>query len=110
MPVNERTLTTKCIRKARQKASDEELPIFLSKIHAGPHQPIGLPDVIGCCWGVFIGIEMKAPGKEGRLTQRQEKKLRDIAAAGGVEGVATSWDEFWDLIEECKKKAGPAWA
>lgn len=110
MPVNERTLTTKCIKKARQKAIDEGLPLMLSKIHAGPHQPIGLPDVIGCAWGVFVGIEMKAPGKERNLTERQAKKLRDIQAAGGVCGVATSWVEFWALIEEAKKKAGPAWA
>ena len=105
MAVNERTLTTKCIKKLRTEAITNDLPIFVSKIHAGPHQPIGLPDLVGCAWGIFFGIEMKAPGKERTLTQRQEKKLRDIKKAQGVAAVCTSWNEVWAVMKECEALA-----
>lgn len=32
------------------------------KIHGGPFQQAGIPDIIGCWKGRFIGIEAKMPG------------------------------------------------
>ena len=42
----------------------------------------GVPDIVVCHNGRFIGIECKA-GKN-KPTKLQEKNLRDIAAAGGI--------------------------
>jgi Holliday junction resolvase len=42
----------------------------------------GVPDVVCCLDGRFIGIECKA-GK-GKTTALQDKNLREIEAAGGV--------------------------
>lgn len=42
----------------------------------------GVPDIVVCHHGRFIGIECKA-GKN-KPTKLQEKNLRDIAAAGGI--------------------------
>lgn len=42
----------------------------------------GVPDIICCCNGVFIGIECKA-GKN-KPTALQEKEMHDIRKAGGV--------------------------
>jgi len=42
----------------------------------------GVPDIIVCHNGKFIGIECKA-GK-GKTTPLQDKNLRDIIAAGGT--------------------------
>lgn len=42
----------------------------------------GVPDIVVCHNGRFIGIECKA-GKN-KPTKLQEKNLRDIAAAGGT--------------------------
>jgi hypothetical protein len=94
---NERTLTTKCVKALRDHGA------FVTKIHAGPHQPIGLPDIVGCYMGTFFGIEMKMPGKENRLTQRQEKKLRDIKKAGGIAEVCTSVKQCLDVLKQIEE-------
>lgn len=44
----------------------------------------GIPDFIVCHKGLFIGIEAKAPGKEGDLTPWQERELKAIYDAGGI--------------------------
>lgn len=45
----------------------------------------GVPDIVACYRGLFFGIEFKA-GKN-KPTKLQEKNLRDIAAAGGMQMV-----------------------
>jgi len=45
----------------------------------------GVPDVVACLRGRFIGIECKA-GK-GQTTALQDKNLRDIENAGGISWV-----------------------
>ena len=42
----------------------------------------GVPDIVGCCCGVFFAIECKA-GK-GTTTALQDKELTAINAAGGI--------------------------
>ena len=56
----------------------------------------GVPDIIVCCNGRFIGIECKA-GKN-KPTPLQEKNLQDIEAAGGVALVINE-----DNIDEVEK-------
>lgn len=63
---------------------------FASKIHGGPMQAGGLPDVVGCYNGFFFAIEVKIPGREGTLTPRQAAKLAQIQKTGGRVGVATN--------------------
>ena len=48
----------------------------------GPFGAGGVPDIICCYQGHFIGIECKA-GK-GKTTALQDKNLREIGEAGGV--------------------------
>lgn len=48
----------------------------------GGYGQSGIPDIVVCHNGRFIGIECKA-GKN-KPTKLQEKNLRDIAAAGGI--------------------------
>lgn len=44
----------------------------------------GVPDVL-CCWeGRFLGIEVKAPGKRGNTTDLQQRQLARIEASGGI--------------------------
>lgn len=58
----------------------------------------GVPDVVCCLDGRFIGIECKA-GK-GKTTALQDKNLREIEAAGGVALVVNEQnvDQLFDLI------------
>lgn len=66
------------------------------KIHGGPFQAAGIPDIVGLHSGRFVGIEVKVPG--GKATKLQELTLARIEAAGGIAGIATSVDEALALI------------
>lgn len=50
----------------------------------------GIPDIIVCAQGRFIGIEVKAPGKEHTVTANQERHLQEIDKSGGVALIAAS--------------------
>ena len=56
--------------------------IFFWKEHGGPYGTSGIPDIICCYKGRFLGLEAKLPG--GRLTELQKRALRKINAAGGI--------------------------
>jgi len=57
----------------------------------------GVPDLLVCYQGTFIGIEVKAPG--GRATQLQLAKGRAIARAGGVFSVVTGIKDVKQIIQ-----------
>jgi Holliday junction resolvase len=91
--MNEAELTRDCIRRLNK------LPgCFAVKVHGSPYQRKGLPDIVGCVHGQFFGIEMKLPGKEGRVTPLQAATLDTIRKAGGKYGVATSYQECLEII------------
>jgi hypothetical protein len=55
---------------------------FWFKTHGSMFQMTGLPDIIGCLNGLFIGIEVKWPGKD--LQPQQRTVSRMIKRAGGI--------------------------
>lgn len=74
---------------------------FWVVIHQAGYQQKGLPDLIGCPdkgpfahW--FHGLEIKVPGKESTLTDRQKYTLRSIRATGGRGTVCTT---VWDALD-----------
>ena len=48
----------------------------------------GVPDILACYRGQFLGIEVKAPGCINRLTELQKDQLFAIGIAGGYSLVA----------------------
>ena len=73
-----------------RRALDLHFPGFYFKTHGGPFQLAGLPDIVGLHRGRFIGIEVKCPGKEKNLTDRQQHVIDRITLAGGIAFMATS--------------------
>jgi hypothetical protein len=66
---------------------------FAWKVHGGPLQMGGIPDV-NCCWkGRFVGIEVKRPSARKRTTLNQEHRMAQIRQAGGIAFVACSLSE-----------------
>lgn len=59
----------------------------------GPFTVHGVPDIIVCAKGKFVGIECKAPGKESNTTPNQDLHIERIAEAGGHAFVASSLDD-----------------
>lgn len=105
----ESALTLK-IKKALQEEG-----CYCEKIHGGPMQASGIPDLIGCVpsvdnvpvmiadaeivtGGTFFGLEVKLPGKENNVTKIQRHTLDKIEAAGGITAVVTSVRQAIDAI------------
>lgn len=61
------------------------------KVHGDIYQKSGVPDILACINGKFVGIEVKRPG--GKTSALQDYNIEQIRASGGVAFVATSVEE-----------------
>lgn len=90
--MKESTLRTNIVKKLRAYSG------WWIVTHGAQFQTGGLPDIIGCCQGRFYGLEVKLPGKEHTLTERQAHRLAQITNAGGKAAMVTSVDQAMDLV------------
>lgn len=72
--------------------------VFVFKVHGGPTMMAGLPDLIACVDGAFVGIEVKMPGNKPAL--RQLYVHRKIEAAGGEVIVAYGVSDVEHLVSD----------
>ena len=72
--------------------------IFFWKEHGGAYGTNGIPDIICCYKGRFLGLEAKVPG--GRLTSLQNRSLDKINAAGGIARRVESVDDVKAIIAQ----------
>ncbi len=72
------------------------------KLHGGPFQESGWPDIIGCCRGMFFGIEVKVPG--GALDELQIETLKDLASEGACAIVVESIEQTLELVASHLKR------
>ena len=72
--------------------------IFFWKEHGGTYGTNGIPDIICCYKGRFLGLEVKLPG--GKLTALQRRALEKINAAGGIGRRVESVDDVKAVIEQ----------
>lgn len=77
----------------------------------GPYQTPGIPDLLICINGMFIGMEVKFPHPgesvehaRSRATPQQRAQIRRINLAGGMAGVVTSEAEALDMINRAYRK------
>ena len=71
---------------------------FWFKVHGGPYQQAGLPDIMGTPDGVLYGLEVKLPGRPHPLTELQRFTLTRLHEAGAVVCVVTSLEEVEELM------------
>ena len=62
----------------------------------------GSADLIACCWGRFVSIEMKAPGKKPRPDQLAWIAL--VESFGGIAGWADSPEGAVAIAERARPK------
>lgn len=87
-------------KKIRVKLKETYGGIWV-KIPGGPFMVSGFPDLVGCVDGFFIGIEVKLPGKEKTLTERQTFVLDELREKGkALAFMATSVDEAVKIVGE----------
>lgn len=65
---------------------------FVFKVHGSAFQMPGLPDLVVCAEGRFLGIEVKRPG--GKPTAVQDAVHAAIRRAGGQVIVATGAEDL----------------
>ena len=65
-------------------------------------QRSGVPDLLVCCNGHFVGVELKAP--KGKASELQLWNLRKIEEAGGYAILLypSDFEEFKTLIKKLK--------
>ena len=71
--------------------------VFFWKEHGSVYGTNGVPDIICCYKGRFLGLECKLPG--GRLTKRQKRAIEKINRAGGVACRVESVEDVKRVIE-----------
>lgn len=84
------------IQRAIQRWLKEQ-GVFVFKVHGSEFMPAGLPDLICCVRGRFIGIEVKTP--DGTVSSRQAYMHRVIEEAGGTVIVATCVEDVRACLE-----------
>ena len=82
-------MLTKSVRQLLSAAG-----IFHWKNFGGPMGQPGVPDILACHKGRFIGIELKAPN--GKVSDQQTEFLKRINDAGGIGFVARTLDDVID--------------
>lgn len=78
------------------------------KIHGSDEgfQEVGIPDILACLYGMFVGIEAKQPGAKLRPAQRVV--LHEIYDAGGVAAVLETVGQASLLLSNLQKRGGVA--
>ena len=89
----ERDIVTAIKRYLASLGSD----VFFWKEHGSVYGTNGVPDIICCYKGRFLGLECKLPG--GRLTKIQKRTIEKINRAGGVACRVESVEDVKRVIE-----------
>lgn len=76
--------------------------VFFWKEHGGPYGSSGVPDIICCYKGRFLGLEAKLPG--GRLTALQTRALEKINRAGGIARRVESVEDVKEIIRQADEE------
>lgn len=79
---------------------------FVFKVHGSEMMMSGLPDLIVCARGLFIGLEVKVPGKLSNTSVRQELVASRIRKADGAAFTVASVAAALDAIDSVLTKAG----
>lgn len=74
--------------------------IFAFKVHGGPTQMAGLPDILACVDGIFVGLETKTPAQRKNVGPRQVRVHELIKESGGFVSVVCSVREALAVVDE----------
>lgn len=84
----ETTLQQNIVRAIRKKYGSR---CWVLKVHGGPYQKTGVPDLLVIIDGVALWFEVKMPGEDP--TEIQKAVMQEIRAAGCVVAVVESVSE-----------------
>lgn len=99
-PVKEATVTRRIVTYLKRLKQSGE-PIWFCKLHGGPMQQAGLPDLIVLHRGRLLAIEIKRPG--GKATLLQQHTLAEMEHAGATAVVAHNVEDVIQALEGTEK-------
>lgn len=73
---------------------------FCFKIHGSEHMMAGLPDIIVCAQGFFIGLETKRPETRDDVSPIQHLRHQQIRQASGFVAVVCSVNEALTVVND----------
>ena len=88
----------KTIVKSIRRFLDQAYPGVWYKIHGGPYQEAGIPDIVGVHKGRFCAFEVKRPKRMDKVTINQQYQLDRLKKAGAITGVVTSVEEVRSIM------------
>jgi hypothetical protein len=92
--VTEAALSKKMVAVLRQRGA------WAVKTHGDARQRRGLPDILACYRGVFLGLEVKLPSNSNGLTKLQAATLNHIDKADGVGTCVRSVAEVRKVLDD----------
>jgi len=73
--------------------------IYHFKVHGDEYVKPGIPDLV-CCWnGKFLGIEVKRTGAKNEQSEAQKVHQRNIERSGGIYLLTDDLETVVNLIE-----------
>lgn len=87
-------------KKVKKKVVDilKEYNAYYFYPVTGGYGASGVPDIVACVNGRFLGIEVKADMKKRSVTTLQQKNLNEINKTGGI-GVVIDANNLDALVE-----------
>lgn len=82
--------------------------IFAFKIHGGPSMVAGLPDIIACVEGRFVGFETKMPAKRDNVSEIQKLRHEQLRQSGAVVEVVCGVKEALSIVTRVRGEAADA--
>lgn len=73
---------------------------FCFKVHGSEYMMAGLPDIVVCANGLFIGLETKLPETRNNTSPRQDYVHGQIREANGYVAVVTSPTEALAFVKK----------
>jgi len=86
----------------------EKRGAFVFKVHGGPMMMAGLPDLVVCYRGRYIGLEVKMPGN--KPSPIQERVGSKIHSALGEWGVVYSVEEAVNFLDSVDSRMRIEWS
>jgi hypothetical protein len=77
----------------------EDEGCWFVKFFANAYTKSGIPDILCCCNGYFVAVEVKAPN--GKPSELQKMNIRKINECGGYGVILypSQFDDFKNLID-----------
>ena len=73
--------------------------IYYFKVHGSKFMVKGIPDIVCCFRGKFLGIEVKKPGHKSGQTDEQKIHENNIRKSGGVYLLVDDVQEVINYVE-----------